>query len=434
LAKALHFDCFSGASGDMILGALLDLGVPLDGLRAALGSLAIDYGDVSMGRVVRSGISATKFDVREPGGHGARGPGGHGHDHHHHGDLQHGPPSRDASGPRSGEAHHAHSHDSGHHHTLTEIAEHIDRSALSKSGKARAKHLFQRLAEAEAAVHEMAVDQVHLHEVGAIDSIVDIVGSVYAFEWLGAAEITSSPMNVGSGMVQCAHGLLPVPAPATVRLLAGAPVYSGAVVSELVTPTGALIVTDYAAGFGPLPAMRIDSVGYGAGSRDFPGHPNVLRVFLGETPGQAGAERIVTVECEIDDMNPQLFGTLMDRLYAAGALDVYYAAVMMKKNRPGVLVTVLALPDQREAIATVLFNETTTIGVRYQEMLRERLARETRTVSTPLGAVNFKVASRDGRVVNASPEFDDCARLALEHGLPVKDVQTIALKAWLDSR
>jgi uncharacterized protein (TIGR00299 family) protein len=456
LAKALHFDCFSGASGDMILGALLDLGVPLDGLRAALGSLAIDYGDVSAGRVVRSGISATKFNVREPGGQGAGGPGGrgalsHDHDHHHHeGDLQHhhppsrdvtgprsgapGPPSRDPSGPRSGEARHDHSHDAGPHHTLTEIAGLIDRSALSSPGKARAKHLFRRLAEAEAAVHDMAVDKVHLHEVGAIDSIVDIVGSVYAFEWLGAGEITSSPMNVGSGTVQCAHGLLPVPAPATLRLLAGAPVYAGAVVSELVTPTGALIVTDYAAGFGPLPAMRIDTVGYGAGDRDFPGHPNVLRVFLGETEAHAGAERIVTIECEIDDMNPQLFGTLMDRLYSAGALDVFYAAVMMKKNRPGVLVTVLALPDRREAIATVLFNETTTIGVRYQEMLRERLAREIRTLNTPLGAVNFKVASRNGRVVNASPEFDDCARLALEHGLPVKDVQAIALKAWLDAQ
>jgi uncharacterized protein (TIGR00299 family) protein len=435
LAKALHFDCFSGASGDMILGALLDLGVPLDGLRAALGSLAIDYGDVSVGRVLRSGISATKFNVRGPGGQGAGGPEGQGHDHHHHhGDLQHHPHSRDVSGQRSGEARHDHVHDSGHHHTLTEIGGLIDRSALSKPGKSRAKHLFQRLAEAEAAVHGMAVDKVHLHEVGAIDSIVDIVGSVYAFEWLAAGEISSSPMNVGSGTVQCAHGLLPVPAPATVRLLAGAPVYSGAVVSELVTPTGALIVTDYAAGFGPLPAMRIDKVGYGAGDRDFPGHPNVLRVFLGETAGQSGAERIVTIECEIDDMNPQLFGTLMDRLYSAGALDVYYAAVMMKKNRPGVLVTVLALPDRREAIATVLFDETTTIGVRYQEMLRERLARETRTLNTPLGAVNFKVASRNGRVVNASPEFDDCARLAVEHGLPVKDVQAIALKAWLDSR
>ncbi len=380
----------------MILGALLDLGVPLDGLRAALGSLAVDYGDVSASRVVRSGVSATKFDVHEK--HAA------GHRHHHD------------------------------HHSLKEIAGFIDRSALSPSGKARARHLFERLGEAEAAVHDVPVERIHLHEVGAIDSIIDIVGAVYALEWIGAADLTASPLNVGSGTIQCAHGLLPVPAPATARLLTGAPVYAGAVTTELVTPTGALIVTDYARAFGPLPPMRVDKVGYGAGERDFPGHPNVLRVFLGETDRTRAADRIVVVECEIDDMNPQLFGTLMDRLYAAGALDVYYAAVMMKKSRPGVLVTVLAQPDHREAIAGLLFAETTTIGVRYQEVLRECLAREIRTVETPLGPVKFKVASRDGRIVNAAPEFEDCARLASERSLPVKEVQALALKAWLDSR
>ncbi len=403
MATALHFDCFSGASGDMILGALLDLGVPLDGLRAALGSLAVDYGDVSASRVVRSGVSATKFHVHEQPDSGPPAPGHPGHHHHDH-------------------------------HSLKEIAAFIDRSALSPSGKARAKRLFDRLGEAEAAVHDVPVEQVHLHEVGAIDSIVDIVGAVYALEWIGAAEISASPLNVGSGTVQCAHGVLPVPAPATARLLTGAPIYAGAVATELVTPTGALIVTDYARAFGPLPAMRVDKVGYGAGDRDFPGHPNILRVFLGETDRTRAADRIVVVECEIDDMNPQLFGTLMDRLYAAGALDVYYAAVMMKKSRPGVLVTVLAPPDHREAIAGLLFAETTTIGVRYQEVLRECLAREIRTVETPLGPVRFKVASRDGRIVNAAPEFDDCARLAGEQGLPVKEVQALALKAWMDGR
>jgi uncharacterized protein (TIGR00299 family) protein len=263
---------------------------------------------------------------------------------------------------------------------------------------------------------------------------VDIVGAVYALEWLGASEITASPLNVGSGTVQCAHGLLPVPAPATARLLSGVPVYSGAVTAELVTPTGALIVTDYAKAFGPMPPMRIDTVGYGAGDRDFPGHPNVLRVFLGETATARAADRVVVIECEIDDMNPQLFGPLMDRLYAAGALDVYYAAVMMKKSRPGVLVTVLASPDRRESITASLFTETTTIGVRYQEVLRECLAREVRTIDTSLGPVRFKVASRDGRVVNAAPEFDDCARIAAEKGLAVKDVQALALKAWMDAR
>jgi uncharacterized protein (TIGR00299 family) protein len=385
----------------MILGALLDLGVPLDGVRAALGSLAIDYGEVSAERVVRSGVSAAKFLVKE---------------HHHHG-------------------RHDHHHDGHHgHHSLKEIGEYIERSALSPAGKTRAKRLFQRLGEAEAAVHDMPVEQVHLHEVGAIDSIVDIVGAVYALEWIGADTITSSPLNVGSGTVKCAHGVLPVPAPATARLLGGAPVYAGPVPGEFVTPTGALLVTDYATAFGALPPMRIARVGYGAGDRDVAGHPNVLRVFLGETAGAAGAERIVTLECEIDDMNPQLFGPLMDRLHAAGALDVFYASVMMKKGRPGVLVTVLAPPDRREAVAGVLFAETTTIGVRYQEVQRERLEREIRTIHTDVGPVRFKIASRDGRVVNAAPEFDDCARIAAERGLPLKEVQALALKAWLDAR
>jgi uncharacterized protein (TIGR00299 family) protein len=409
----------------MILGALLDLGVPLDGLRAALGSLAIDYGDVSAIRVVRSGISATKFLVhaqqpREP--------------HHHDDEHGHGGEETPAAHPRDREpagTRQGHDHD---HHTLKEIVAVINRSALSAPGKARARRLFERLADAEAAVHDTPVDKVHLHEVGAIDSIVDIVGAVYALEWIGAVEITSSPLNVGSGTVTCAHGVLPVPAPATVRLLAGAPVYTGAVATELVTPTGALLVTDYASAFGTLPPMRIDKVGYGAGDRDFPGHPNVMRIFLGDTAATAAAERIVVIECDIDDMNPQLFGTLIDRLYACGALDVYYTSVMMKKGRPGVLVTVLAQPEARDAIAGVLFTETTTIGVRYQDVLRERLEREIRTVETSVGPVKFKIASRDGRVVNASPEFDDCARIASESGLPVKEVQALAHKAWLDGR
>jgi len=224
-----------------------------------------------------------------------------------------------------------------------------------------------------------------------------------------------------------------VPAPATARLLKGVPVYAGPVEAELVTPTGALLITDYATTFGPLPAMRIDASGYGAGDRDFSGHPNVLRAFLGESAASAATERIVTIECEIDDMNPQLFGLLMDRLYAAGALDVYFASVMMKKNRPGVLVTVLASPERREALTGILFTESTTIGVRHQEMLRERLDREIRTIDTPVGAVRFKIAARNGQIVNAAPEFDDCVRIAGDCGLPVKEVQALALKAWIDA-
>lgn len=351
-----------------------------------------------------------------------------GHDHgqqHHHGHDH-------------GHTHdHGHSHDHGHahdhaHHSLAEISRFIGRSALSPEGRERAVHLFERLAEAEAAIHDMPVEKVHLHEVGAVDSIIDIVGAVYGLEWLGATAISSSPLNVGSGTVECAHGTFPVPAPATARLLEGVPIYSGAIAKELVTPTGALIVTAYATAFGPLPAMRVDGVGYGAGSRDFKGNPNVLRMFVGDTTEPGAAERVVSIECEIDDMNPQLFGPLMGRLAEAGALDVFYASVQMKKGRPGTLVTVIGPPERRTAIADVLFSDTTTIGVRYQEMLRDTLPREIVQVETPLGGIRFKVASRDGRVVNASPEFDDCARIANERGLPVKQVQAIATKAWLD--
>lgn len=294
--------------------------------------------------------------------------------------------------------------------------------------------MFERLAGAEAAIHQMPIDRVHLHEVGALDSIVDIVGAVYGMEWLGADEIVSSPLNVGRGTVRCAHGTFPVPAPATARLLTGVPVYAGEVEAELVTPTGALLVTEYARAFGPLPPMSIERIGYGAGTRDFRGTPNVFRIIIGARPDATAEERVLALECEIDDMNPQLFGPLMDRLQAAGALDVFYSAVQMKKNRPGTLVTVLAPPERRQAIMDLLFAETTTIGVRYQEMLRERLDREVRTIETPVGPIRFKLASRDGRLLNAAPEFDDCARAAAERGISIKDVQAIASKAWLDSQ
>jgi uncharacterized protein (TIGR00299 family) protein len=429
VGKTLYFDCFSGASGDMIVGALLDLGLPLEALRSALGSLAIDYGGVSAGRVLRAGVSATKFHVHAEeavpaGGHT------HHHQHHDHGHDHHG--SGHAPAHDHG-AHHHHHHDGHDHHSLAEIAGSIGRSGLSPAGKDRALHLFHRLAEAESAIHGVPLDRVHLHEVGAIDSIVDIVSAVFGLEWLGASTVIASPLAVGSGTVVCAHGTFPVPAPATARLLTGVPIYSGPIAAEMVTPTGALIVTEYAAGFGPLPPLKVERIGYGAGTRDFKGHPNVLRLFVGEAADDAAAERIVTIQCEIDDMNPQLFGPLMDRLAAAGALDVFYAPVQMKKNRPGVLVTVIAHPEHREAIAGVLFTDTTTIGVRYHETARDRLDREIVTVDTPAGPIRFKVARRDGRVLNAAPEFDDCARAARERGLSIKDVQAIATKAWLDS-
>lgn len=418
--SVLYLDCFSGAAGDMILGALLDAGLPFDELRRALGSLAIEPADVWTEQVSRAGISATKFHVRgeeAPDDPPVRHP--HGHVHTPQGGV--------AVEPARAKAH-AH----GPHRTLVQITRLIESSALSPSGKIRAVSLFQRLAEVEAAIHGTAVDAVHLHEVGALDSVIDIVGTVHALEVMQIDQVVASPLNVGGGMVRTAHGVLPVPAPATARLLEGAPIYSGPQQVELVTPTGALLVTAYASRFGGIPDMRLQRVGYGAGSRDFRDTPNVLRVLIGEADPDTAGHRVVVIEAEIDDMNPQIFGVLMDRLLAEGALDVFYTPIQMKKNRPGTLVSIVAPPHRRERLTATVFGETTTIGVRFHEMARECLERETVTVETPFGPVAVKVARRRGEIMNAAPEFEDCARLARASGRPVKDIQAAATKAFLD--
>lgn len=419
--RVLYLDCFSGASGDMLLGAFLDLGVPLDELRAALGSLAVEelpgrgrvarY-DLRAERVVRAGVSATKFRLVET----ATGQPADAHHHHHH---HHHRPGGDA---HAGHGAHA-------HRGLAEVRALVEASAVSPGAKARAVALFTRLAEAEAAIHGLPVDRVHFHEVGALDSIVDIVGCVFALEWLGVDEVIASPLNTGSGTVSCAHGVYPVPAPATARLVAGVPVYAQGPAVELLTPTGALIVTGYASTYGPLPAMTVERIGYGAGERDFAGRPNVLRAWLGRVDAAPLTETLVVMACEIDDMNPQLYGSLLDRLHGAGALEVNYQPVQMKKNRPGTLVTVLVDPTRRQAVADVMFRETTTLGVRYHEVRRDRLEREIVDLTTRYGVVRAKVARRGGGVVNAMPEFDDCARLAASLGLPVKDVHAAACAA-----
>jgi uncharacterized protein (TIGR00299 family) protein len=408
----------------MVLGALIDAGVKLEDVRRALGSLAISPAMVWTERVTRTGIAATKFCVK-----GEHGPLDHAHDHsrdhghdhdHHHGNR------------------HVHTepHEEKHHHvqrTLADINRLIDGSALSQKGKERATELFARLGEAEAAIHGTSLAQVHLHEVGAVDSIIDIVGTVFAMETLGVERVVASPLNVGSGTVRTAHGVYPVPAPATARLLKDAPIYAGAQKVEMVTPTGALLVTGYAQAYGPVPPMRVAQIGYGAGNRDFADMPNVLRVLIGETDAAAASHTVVVIEAEIDDMNPQIFGVLMDRLLAQGALDVFYTPIQMKKNRPGTLLSVIAVPDAREALTGTIFRETTTIGVRYREMTRECLDRRTVTVTTSVGEIRIKVAARNGQVLNAAPEFEDCVRLADEHNLPAKTIQALAMKAWLDA-
>ena len=486
MSRILYFDCFSGASGDMIAGALLDAGVPFDVLARAVDSLGLDGVAVGSERVDRSGLGAVKFRVTVDGeaadapaatgrhaqehghthgrseehAHGDSTDHAHGDDGHHHAhgddhahgdgpghthgaDHSHGADHGHDHSHGAGHAHgHSHGHDDGHSHRhggsrhhhrgLTEINEIVGRSSLSPAGRARAARLFRRLAEVEAGIHQVPVETVRLHEVGAVDSIVDVVAAVCALEWLAPDRVVASSLNVGSGTVRCEHGELPVPAPATAELLLGVPVYAAGPPAELVTPTGALLVTEYAGAYGPAPPMRVERIGYGAGGRNPAGRPNVLRALLGESLETGAFERVVVLECQIDDMNPQLYGALMERLAAAGALDVFYAPIQMKKNRPGTLVTVVAPPGRREALSDVLFRESTTIGLRVTETERERLDREEVAVETPLGTVRFKVARRGGALRNAAPEFEDCARLAAERRLSIKDVQAIAVKAWLD--
>ena len=393
MGRILYLDCFSGASGDMVIGALLDAGLPFERLQEALGSLALgDECAVSAEPVSRSGVGATKFTVTETAGGG-------GHPHRH----------------------------------LSGILALVDRSSLADGSRARAARLFRRLAETEAAIHRMPVEKVHLHEVGALDSIIDVVGGVFALEWFAADRIVASAVNVGSGTVTCAHGTMPVPAPATAALIAGAPVYAGAPAGELLTPTGALLVSEFAGEYGPLPPMRIERIGYGAGSRDPRGHPNVLRVLVGEAADRGPEERVAAVHCEIDDMNPQIFGVLREHLQDAGAVDVFYTPVQMKKNRPGTQVTVLVPPERREAVCATLFRETSTIGLRYGEVTREVLAREVVPVPTGYGEIRCKVARRGAAVVNVAPEFEDCARAAREHRVSVKEVHAAAVQASRDA-
>lgn len=407
MSRLVYFDCANGASGDMLLGALVDLGLPLDELRTELLKLPLRSYRIESHRVHRSGLHATKVDVIvEPDG------GGHGHDHGH---SQH----------DHGHTHHA----AAPHVGLREILDMLEASTLEPVVKERSARLFQRLAEVEGVMHGLPPEQVHFHEVGAVDSIVDVVGGVIGLLWLRAERFVASPLNVGTGTVTMSHGTFPVPAPATARLVQGVPVY-GAGEGELLTPTGALLVTGHATSYGPLPLFRPEAIGHGAGSRDTPGRPNVLRLIVGEADAAAESERVLVLETEVDDTPPQMLGGLVERLLGAGALDVYYTPVQMKKGRPGVLITVLGPPGRREALEEILFRETTTLGVRRQEWERTVLERERVPVATAYGEVRVKVGKRGGRVYNAQPEFDDCQRAAETSGVPVKEVWAAALAAW----
>jgi len=394
--RALYFDCFAGVSGDMIIGALIDLGVDIDALRNQLSSLGLSAYQLKAERVKRSGIAAVKFDVEVDEGK---------------------QPAR----------------------KLADISEIINRSELSAQVKARSIQIFERLAEAEAQVHGSTRERVHFHEVGAVDSIIDTVGAMIAIEMLGVDRFFASPLRLGHGSIQTQHGLMPVPAPATAELVRGVPVYAGELEGEFVTPTGAAIVTVLCESFGPLPEIKITGAGYGAGSRDPKGFPNALRIVMGdvsesdakvENESRYLSDSVMVVETNIDDMNPQAYGFVMERAFALGALDVFIIAAQMKKARPGTLLTVLCEPAKTDSIIEMLLRETTTLGVRYYEAKRQMLERAIETVETEYGAVRMKVARAGDRTLHFLPEYDDCERLAAGCGKPVIEVQSAATAAY----
>ncbi|MGB0032645.1 MAG: nickel pincer cofactor biosynthesis protein LarC [Candidatus Sulfotelmatobacter sp.] len=451
--RVAYLECFSGMSGDMFLGALVDAGVAPRLLEETVAALGIGA-RLEVSRVVRSGISATKVDVyvdgekdlpreqyweRQTTAHNEHEHrhGHHEHDHHE-GKHSHQDAESRASRPLPHEhsVSHEHPHSHAHGRGLTEIREIISAAAISETARKTALAIFEALGRAEAKIHNTSVESVHFHEVGSVDAMVDIVCAAVGAEALRVDEIVCSPLNVGGGTVKCAHGTIPVPAPATVELLGDAPVYSSGVLAELVTPTGAAIVKTLASRFAAFPEMKIEKSGYGAGSRDFPGHPNVVRLTVGETASNAVAARtssetITVLEANLDDLNPQVFGYVMDRLFEEGALDAFGMPVQMKKNRPGMLLTVLCKPEDAGKLTQLIFAETTTLGVRRRDEMRETLARRWEKVHTPWGEVRIKIASMNGTVTNYAPEYEDCRRIAAEHRVPLKRVMGEAVESYL---
>ncbi len=434
-----YLECFSGISGDMLLGALVDAGVSFDMLADAASALNVGA-RLEKRRVDRGGLTGTKVDVVEPGAgirvRGAEGAHTHGHDHHTHEHHTHGHEQVAHEGSAHEHGHHEHEAGHGHEHaphrSLHSILGIIEGAPLQDGVKRRASRAFQLLGEAEAAIHSMPIEKVHFHEVGAVDTIVDIVCAAAGCEALGVERWMASPLNVGSGTVKCQHGTLPVPAPATLALLGDAPVYAAGPAMERVTPTGAALLRMLDVEYGPLPAMRVALRGYGAGGRDTPGEPNLLRLLVGDASDAAeGATPIAVMETVIDDSTPQLLAYVSELLLEAGAWDVYRAPVQMKKGRAGVQVTVLSSPEKMPMLRDLLLRETTTIGLRWRIESKMALAREFAEVETAWGKVRMKVARwATGEVANAQPEYEVCRNLARLHQLPLKQVMQAAMKAW----
>lgn len=444
--RIAYIECFSGISGDMFLGALVDAGVPAELLRQTVRALNLGA-ELQISRVDRCGITSTKVNVVVNGEpdrpREAAQPAHHVHSHHHGHAHEHEHRHTDGTVHSHAHAHddepghpHEHSHDHGRH--LGEIKKVIAESAISASAKRTATAIFEALGAAEAKIHNVPVETIHFHEVGAVDAIVDIVCAAVGAEALNVDRFVCSPLNVGGGTVVCAHGTFPVPAPATVELLSGAPIYSGEVQKELVTPTGAAIVKVLADSFGPLPPMTLEKSGYGAGSRNFPAHANVLRITVGESADVQESKRdlpldeVIVLEANIDDLNPQLFGYVAEQALAVGALDVFATPVQMKKSRPGTLLTLLAKPEDAEQIARLVFRETSTIGIRTRREQRYVLPRRHETVQTQWGEVRMKVAQIKGSVSNYAPEYEDCRRIAEQYHVPLKHVMQEAIRLYLE--
>jgi uncharacterized protein (TIGR00299 family) protein len=431
-----YLECFSGISGDMLLGALVDAGVSFTSLSETAAALNVGA-RLEMRKVSRGGLAATKVDVITADHPSEPAHDRQDHDHpHSHGDHSHEPHTHDSHAEHThtheaAPAAQAHSHE--HHRSLSAILAIIRSANLSESVKASSTRAFQLLGEAEAAVHSIPIESVHFHEVGAVDTIVDIVCAAAGCEALGVDRWLSSPLNVGSGTVVCQHGILPVPAPATLALIGDAPVYSAGPPMERVTPTGAVILRMLNVHYGPLPALRVRASGYGAGGRETPGQPNLLRLLAGESEEDASAvESIAVLETVIDDSTPQILAYVSELLLEAGAWDVYRIAVQMKKGRTGVQMTVLCRPDLVQPLRDLLFRETTTIGIHWRLENKVALEREFRKVATPWGEVSVKIARwPSGQVANASPEYEDCRRLATLHSVPLKQVMQQAMQIYL---
>jgi pyridinium-3,5-bisthiocarboxylic acid mononucleotide nickel chelatase len=387
--KLAYFDCFSGISGDMTLGALVDAGCAVERLREELSGLPVPGWELTAEKVWKNGMAATYVRVK--------------------------------------------TEDQAKHRSLSAILEILDESKLAARVRHRAAAIFRKLGEAEASVHDVPIEKIHFHEVGAVDAIVDILGACVGFEALGVEKFACSALNVGGGTAKMAHGVLPVPAPATAKLLTGKPTYSNGVQKELVTPTGAAIVATLCEVFGPQPAMSVGAIGYGAGTADLEGQPNVLRIMVGEAAEKTVAgfdEEIAVIEANLDDMNPQIYGYFLEKALAAGALDVFTTPVQMKKNRPGVLLTVLCKVADTQKLMGLIFAETTTFGARTYRASRRVLPREWVSVATSYGDVRVKVSRVNGSVLHVAPEFEDCRKIEEEKNVPLQNVIAEALRRY----